>query len=485
VPLFSRVLLVTLVAVLAVALFGVFAGDVSPPRSRPSYTAPRERDEDENSRVMVLVSTVSIVQTALIVALVVQRRRQQKIEESLKDSEERIALATLPENLGLWQWNAQTDEIWATAHVRDILQIPRAASLTRASMLVSLHPEDRAHFEEAFVRSVNGEVLDSDFRVMTCNGELRWVTGKARARRDVSGRIVRVTGVVMDITDRKRAEAENQTQRLQLTHLTRVAILGQISGALAHELAQPLTAILSNAQAAQRFLASSELDMGEMCAILEDIVNDDKRAGEVILRVRALLRRGEIQRQPLDVAPLIWDALSIAHSDLIARQVDVSCRLDPRLPAVLGDKVQIQQVLLNLLLNAAEAMLENDVRDRRIDISAVPEGNGVRISVSDCGVGIAPDRLESVFEAFHTTKSNGLGLGLAICRSIVTAHNGRMWATNNAQRGSAFHFTLPVPAGPPAEETIAQSLGSSLSGPSAGGVGAGTPLRAGRPSARR
>jgi C4-dicarboxylate-specific signal transduction histidine kinase len=444
VAVFSRILLVTLVAIIAVALFSVLAADVSDPTTRSGY-APRHTTTvaDENSRVVVLVSALCAVQSALIIALVLQKRRQQRIEESLKDSEERIALATLPENLGLWQWNAETDEIWATEHFRDILQIPTNVRLTRGSMLVSLHPEDRVRFEEAFVRPGNGEVLDNDFRVMRRSGELRWVIGKARARRDTDGRIVRVTGVVMDITDRKRAEAESQTQRLQLTHLTRVAILGQMSGALAHELAQPLTAILSNAQAAQRFLASNRVDLTEVREIIEDIVNDDKRAGEVIRRVRALLRRGEIQRQPLDVQRLIRDALSIAHSDLIVRQVDVSCRLEPQLPAVLGDKVQIQQVLLNLLLNAAEAMSDNVARDRRIDISAQPESSGVRISVTDCGVGIAPDRLENVFEAFNTTKSNGLGLGLAICRSIVTAHNGRMWATNNAQRGSTFHFTLP------------------------------------------
>src|SRR6185436_5180584 len=252
---------------------------------------------DEDRRVVVLVSALCVLQSALIVALVMQRRRQQRIEESLKDSEERIALATLPENLGLWQWSEHADEIWATEHFRDILQVPERESLTRASVLVSIHPEDRGRFDEAFDRPGNGEVLDNDFRVMRQSGELRWVTGNARARRDSSGRIIRVTGVVMDITDRKQAEAESQSQRLQLAHLTRVSILGQLSGALAHELAQPLTAILSNAQAAQRFLASSRVDLMEVREIIQDIVNDDKRAGEVIRRVRALLRRGEIQRQ--------------------------------------------------------------------------------------------------------------------------------------------------------------------------------------------
>jgi len=442
--LLARVLVCTLVSIVGVAIFSLLAADVSDsPLSSEQATRRLPSVVDEDRRVVVLVSALCVLQSALIVALVMQRRRQQRIEESLKDSEERIALATLPENLGLWQWSEHADEIWATEHFRDILQVPERESLTRASVLVSIHPEDRGRFDEAFDRPGNGEVLDNDFRVMRQSGELRWVTGKARARRDSSGRIIRVTGVVMDITDRKQAEAESQSQRLQLAHLTRVSILGQLSGALAHELAQPLTAILSNAQAAQRFLASNRVDLMEVREIIQDIVNDDKRAGEVIRRVRALLRRGEIQRQALDVPQLIRDALTVAHGDLLVRQVDVSSRFEPMLPAVLGDRVQIQQVLLNLLLNAAEAMSGNVPRDRRIDISAARDADEVRISVADCGTGIEAERIESVFEAFHTTKSNGLGLGLAISRSIVIAHHGRMWATNNVHRGSTFHFTLP------------------------------------------
>ena len=404
---------------------------------------PAPAAADENTRGAVLVVAVSVLQSGLIAALVLQRRRRQRIEESLQASEERIALATLPTNLGLWQWDSRTEEIWATEHFRDILQVPETEPLTRATVRRGIHPDDRVSFDNAFVRVGNGEVLDGDFRVLRQSGELRWVTGKARARRDSTGRIVRVTGVVMDITDRKQAEAECQSQRLQLAHLTRVAILGQLSGALAHELTQPLTAILSNAQAAQRFLAASSVDLQEVREIIADIVSDDKRAGEVIRRVRGLLRRGEIQLQPLDVPQLIRDVLMVAHGELIVRQVDVSCQFEAGLPSVAGDRVQIQQVLLNLLLNAAESMTGNVPRDRRIDISATCTGCDVCICVADCGTGIETERLESVFDAFHTTKSTGLGLGLAICRSIVTAHGGRLWATNNGRRGSTFHFTLP------------------------------------------
>jgi two-component system, LuxR family, sensor kinase FixL len=228
-----------------------------------------------------------------------------------------------------------------------------------------------------------------------------------------------------------------------LAHLTRVAIVGQLSGTLAHELTQPLTAILSNAQAAQRALAKDRFDLGEVREILQDIVDDDRRAGEVIQGVRTLLRRGETQLQEVDLPQLIRETLTLARGDLIVRHVEVVCRFVADLPAVSADRVQIQQVLLNLILNAAEAMADNDPHDRRIDITTVRRGSGLWISVSDCGTGIANDQLERIFEPFYSTKDDGLGLGLAICRSIIVAHHGRLWATSDGRRGSTFHFTLP------------------------------------------
>src|SRR5689334_16891947 len=178
------------------------------------------------------------------------------MSESLVESEERVALATLPRNLGLWRWNARTREFWATDHFREILQVPTGAPLDRFSVLMGIHPDDRAHFADILLHPGNGEIIGTDFRVMRSSGELRWVVGRARATRDGPGRVVRVTGIVVDVTERKREVLESHKLQLQLAHLTRVAVVGQLSGALAHELTQPLTAILSNAQAAQRVLSS-------------------------------------------------------------------------------------------------------------------------------------------------------------------------------------------------------------------------------------
>jgi signal transduction histidine kinase len=253
-----------------------------------------------------------------------------------------------------------------------------------------------------------------------------------------------------DLVAQRRAEFEAKEQRLQLTHLTRVALLGQLSGALAHELNQPLTAILSNAQAAQHFLAADRIDPDELREILGDIVAADQRAGEVIRRLRALFKKGETQFQLLDANDVVREALDLAHGDLVTRNIEIATDLAPRLPAVTADRVQMQQVLLNLLINASEAMSGNTPDERRLTVSTQPlAGGGVQVSVADRGPGIPEDREPRLFEPFFTTKPQGLGLGLSISRSIVTAHGGRLWSTNNPVRGATFHVALPHQPGAP------------------------------------
>ena len=253
-----------------------------------------------------------------------------------------------------------------------------------------------------------------------------------------------------DLAAQRHAELEAKEQRLQLTHLTRVALLGQLSGALAHELNQPLTAILSNAQAAQHFLAADRIDPDELREILGDIVAADQRAGEVIRRLRALFKKGETQFQLLDANDVVREALDLAHGDLVTRHIEVSTDLAPRLPAVTADRVQLQQVLLNLLINASEAMSANTADERRLTVSTQSlAGGGIEVSVADRGPGIPEDRQPRLFEPFFTTKPQGLGLGLSISRSIVTAHGGRLWSTNNPYRGATFHVALPHEPGAP------------------------------------
>jgi len=399
---------------------------------------------DGDLRAVGFIAAAVLVQGLLIGALIIQRQRRRRAEQSLASSEERFSLATLPGNLGFWQWDARGGAIWASENFRSIMDLGAGVPLTAELVKERVHPDDRERFEDTLCCTKSVEGVDSDFRIQRSNGATGWVTVKARTRREASGSVVRVSGIVIDNTERMIADLELQQQRLQLAHLTRVAILGQLSGALAHELTQPLTAILSNAQAGQRLLGTSQPDGREIRLIFDDIVRNDKRAGEVIGRLREMLKRGELQIQLLDLEQLIREILNLARGELAARYVETDLDIEDGLPMVRGDRVQLQQVLLNLLMNAAEAMATIPPRDRRVRVGVVRRGTGVCTTVADCGPGIPSHQLETIFDAFYTTKDNGLGLGLSICRSIITAHGGRLWATNNVPRGSSFHFTTPA-----------------------------------------
>jgi len=266
--------------------------------------------------------------------------------------------------------------------------------------------------------------------------------------------------MVRDITERRRAERELEVQRHELAHLGRVALLGELSGAVAHELNQPLAAILTNARVAQRMMANGKPDEAMLREILEDMVADSLRAGSVIHRVRGLIRKDDAIRQLVNANEVVAEVLELAHSDLIRRGVIVATDLATSIPEVSADRVQLQQVLLNLIVNACDAMADNAPRDRTLTVSTAEEASTIRISVTDRGPGVAAGLIDAVFEPFVTSKPQGLGLGLAICRSIIGAHGGRIWAANNSGRGATFSFVLPVPF-----VVSAQSNATSLRAP--------------------
>ncbi|WP_052572712.1 ATP-binding protein [Haloferula sp. BvORR071] len=252
-----------------------------------------------------------------------------------------------------------------------------------------------------------------------------------------------ILSVIVDISARREAEAEARRHRDELAHVTRVTTLSELSGSLAHELNQPLAIILANAQAAQRMLAQSPPDLVEVKEILSDIVDEDRRAGEVIQRLRALLKRGETQMLPVSFNDIVTQVLHLTHTDLLGRGVTVSTDLADDLPLVSGDRVQLQQILLNLVLNAAEATMEKPGGSRHVVISTSEKDGIVRLAVRDSGIGL-PEDIERLFEPFYTTKAQGLGMGLAICRSIVAAHGGRLRAEPHAEGGAVFHLDIPA-----------------------------------------
>lgn len=262
------------------------------------------------------------------------------------------------------------------------------------------------------------------------------------------GAAARIVSLCRDITQRKQAESETQRLRQELSHVARVNMMGELTASLAHELAQPLTAIRTNTQTAQLLLASDRYDKAEFAEILSDIVADDTRASEIIRRMRSLLKRGDFDAQLLDLNDLIREVEAIVRPDARLKDVNVVTKLTPDLPPVLGDRIQLQQVVMNLMVNALEAVAGRGDPIRRVEVLTSEEEPGeIRAAVRDTGLGIPQDQFERIFDPFVTTKKEGMGMGLAICRTITTAHGGRLWAQNEPEGGATFYLALPSAGG--------------------------------------
>jgi PAS domain S-box-containing protein len=254
----------------------------------------------------------------------------------------------------------------------------------------------------------------------------------------------KILSIVRNVSDRKRAEIDAHVQRRELAHLSRVAMMGELSGAMAHELSQPMSAVLINAYAARRLLLQEPVDLAEARAAIDDIIANDKRAGAVIERLRTLLKKGEIVFESLDLNDVAKDVLELTRSDFLVRRVSVTTNFASSLPRIDGDRVQLQQVLLNLVLNACESMSANAVDERHLTVTTTAGDGLVQIAISDRGVGLPDDQRAAVFEPFVTFREQGLGLGLAISRSIILAHGGQIVAENNPDRGAIFICRVPV-----------------------------------------
>ena len=371
---------------------------------------------------------------------------RKRAEERLRKSEEWLRLAAEGSHLGVWYWDEMTKELSWDGPTHEMFGVPADTEITLQTFYKALHPDDVER-----VRQTWRDALDSrqpyqiELRVQRTDSSICWIHARGRGYYDETGNPTRMIGVVLDITERKKSESELQLQRQELAHITRVATMGELATSLAHELNQPLTAILSNSQAAQRFLAADPADLEEVREILTDLVKDTGRASDVIRRMRTLVKKEQLEFTSLDLGNVIGEVVLLAHSDAILHNIRVLQEIDPRLPPSWGDRVQLQQVLLNLLLNAFDAMADCPPREREIHVRAVRDGGQmVEITVSDHGTGLTVDELEKVFQPFYTTKHDGLGMGLSITRSIIEAHGGRLWAENNPDRGATFYFTLPI-----------------------------------------
>ena len=378
----------------------------------------------------------------MLLAVAIDDERRSK--EALRVSEERMSLAVESAQLALWDWDVASDKLWITDEGRKFFGFEPGQALYYADLARRVHPDDTGVRATAIQRALEtGTPYETEYRVILPDGTVRWIAARGRPAPLIAGAPPRMLGVSMDNTLKKQAAAEAQLQWEQLAHLSRVASLSALSGSLAHELGQPLGSILSNAQAGQSFLSQDAPDLVELRAIFTDIVSADRRAGSIIERQRTMLRRGEVALQPVRVNESVDELLRLTRTDLIARRVTVSNFTSGDLPPAMTDRVQLQQVLLNLIVNACDAMESNPADDRTLTLTAAIAQNEMRIGVLDCGVGL-PEDVETLFQPFHTTKDGGLGMGLSICRTLVTSHGGRLWAERRPERGAAFYVALPL-----------------------------------------
>jgi signal transduction histidine kinase/integral membrane sensor domain MASE1 len=398
----------------------------------------------ENAVALQLFILMAATPLMLLAVAIDDERR---LKEAPHISEEHLSLAVECAQLALWDCDVVRDRVWMTDEGRKFFDFAPGEPI-RISDLINLggrvHPEDSAARTKAIQHTLKmGGAYDAEYRILLRDGSVRWVATRGRPSVAVNGTPRRLLGVSMDITRQKQATADAQIQGEELAHLSRAATLHVLSCSLAHELSQPLYSILINAQTGQRFLAQEKPDLAELQAIFTDIVSADQRAAEIIERMRTMLRRGEVALQSVSVNESFEELLHLIRSDLITRGVSVFNLITADLPPTLTDRVQLQQVLLNLIVNACDAMESNPPQDRHLTLTAFVVHNEMRIGVLDDGVGL-PDDVEALFRPFYTTKRGGLGMGLTICHKLVTAHGGRLWAERRAERGAAFYVALPL-----------------------------------------
>jgi C4-dicarboxylate-specific signal transduction histidine kinase/ligand-binding sensor domain-containing protein len=374
-----------------------------------------------------------------------QRYRERKLAaEKLERSEGYLSEAQRLSSTGSIGWNVSSGEIYCSEETYKIFEFDRAVKPTLELILQRIHPDDRAFSQEAIARA-SREKTDFDFehRLLVPGGAVKRLHVKAHALQDASGNLEYV-GAVMDVTTIRLAEMELHKTRTELAHAARVTSLGELTASIAHEVNQPLGAVVTNAEAGMNWLDCHPPDMKEAHAAFERIAREGNRAGEIIRRVRTLARKTDIQMAQLELNETVSEALALVQHELLGYRVSMRMDLATALPRVLADRVQLQQVILNLVLNGIEAMQSITDRARELIIrSEQCDAQHVRVTVTDCGVGFSAENAERLFTSFFTTKSSGMGMGLSICRSIIDAHGGRIWATPNLPHGATIQFTLP------------------------------------------
>lgn len=382
----------------------------------------------------------------LLAALVHERRRA---EEFLAESQQRYELATVAGNVSVWEWDLEMGRLYVGRMLKSALgyaddEIPDTIEAWRAHV----PPSDVARMCAAIQAHLDGATpaCDIEHQMLHKDGSVRWFHARGAVSVRRGGKALRMSGTEVDITERRRAEEKLQAARSDLAHASRLALLGELMASIAHEIKQPLASILLNASHGFGLLDTEPRAVKEMGLreILGDVCDDTRRAADIIERLRTLASKRPLELVALDVNDVVNDILRLVGADAPRRGVQLHTELAASLPAVAADRVCLQQVMLNLIVNAMDAMEHAGTDDRQVIVQTRRLETAVEIVVRDTGPGIAVDNLPVLFDAFFTTKGNGIGLGLAISRSIVDSHGGRLWAEDHGGRGAIFHLTLPV-----------------------------------------
>jgi signal transduction histidine kinase/DNA-binding response OmpR family regulator len=396
----------------------------------------------------VLKTSLSRLVPSVVRALreTTQKAERKWAEEALRQSEAYLVEAQRLSHTGSFGWRPSTGEILWSEETFRIFQYDRPSKPTVEMILQRVHSQDAASVKETVERaSQDGNDFEHEYRLVMPDGAVKHVHVMAHAERDESGELEFV-GAVMDTTESKRADEERERLRqvqADLAHLSRVTTMGELTASLAHEIRQPISAAVTNAKTCLRWLGRDEPDVAEACEAASRLVKDVTRAADIIGRISLLFKKGAPQRELVDVNELIGEMIVLLGGEANRYSISIGIELAEDLPNVMADRVQLQQVLMNLMLNGIDAMKETTGRGELTIKSEACDAH-LLISVTDTGVGLPPEQGEEIFKAFFTTKDKGTGMGLPISRSIIESHGGRLWATGAPGRGATFQFTLPA-----------------------------------------
>lgn len=391
------------------------------------------------ARFLVSLAAIAI---ATILAL-----KNKAGEAALLRSEAYLSEGQRLSQTGSFGWNVDSgDIVWSDETYR-IFDLDRSVTPTIDLILERTHPDDLPAVRENIRRAImERSQWQIEHRLKLPDGTIKFVNVVAHGSPDSTGQFEFV-GAIMDETAAKKAEEDLHQARTNLAHVNRVTTLGEMTASIAHEVAQPIAAIVTNASAGLRWLSAQPPQLEETRKVLNRVLRDGSRANDVITRIRALSRKMPARKEPTSINALVEEVLVLTRAEAERGKVSVRTRLDRSLPEIAGDRVQLQQVILNLIVNAIEAMSTHEHPRRELQISSRMDGAGtIIVAVIDSGPGLEPEALDRLFDAFYTTKSQGIGMGLAICRSIIEAHEGKLWAEPHSEGGASFQFLLPVDA---------------------------------------